>query len=154
LNLSDIADTIASWPVSARLADLGWFVPSVQSVHIFAIAVVLTAVMVASARIAGLARMTGSARETVGRFTPWVLSGLVVLAVSGALLILIEPHRQLLNAYFQVKMVLLVLLLAALSLGSRLVVAGRVTAPRAVGMCAVGLLLAIIWCGRWIAYTQ
>jgi hypothetical protein len=163
MSLSGVADSVANLAVSPWLANISWFVPVVQSVHIFAIAIVFTSVVIMSVRVAGLARIVEPARATTSRFLPWVYFALTVLLLSGALLIVVEPHRQLLNVYFQIKMLLLVLFLLVLAGAVRMATMGDQAmqhidkarrSSRMTGFLAVSLLLAIIWCGRWIAYTQ
>jgi hypothetical protein len=94
---------------------------------------------------------------------PWIYFSLTLLLVSGSLLTLIEPHRQLLNPYFQIKMLLLLLFLLVLAGGVRITAGVDRDPPRdgtsyyslrSAGFLAVSVLLAIIWCGRWIAYSQ
>jgi hypothetical protein len=156
MSLSGIADSVANLAVSTWLANISWFVPIVQSVHIFAIAIVFTSVVIMSVRVAGLAKVLEPARATISRFLPWVYFALTVLLLSGALLIVVEPHRQLLNVYFQIKMLLLVLFLLVLAGGVRMAthIDKARRSSRVTGFLGVSLLLAIIWCGRWIAYTQ
>jgi len=94
--------------------------------------------------------------------TPWVWATLSVLLVSGILLTITEPARELLNWVFRVKM-LLVLLLAGILLlvQSRLrrnpeywtQSPGRRAASRAVGALAVVVGACIVTAGRWIAYV-
>ena len=92
------------------------------------------------------------------RLNAWVGIGLAVLLLSGALLIIGEPGRSLLNIIFQTKMVLL---LAALSVFvllarrlQRLDTPERATSiERALATFLVLLWVAIIACGRWIAYA-
>jgi hypothetical protein len=162
MSLENLSDWLAATRGSEVLASLPGAVPTIQSVHILAIAVILSANMLLHARLAGLVRVYEAQPSWVPRFLPWILASFAVLVASGVLLVLIEPHRQLLNGYFQLKMWLVVALvalsvaliqlirhasLASLGPSARL-------ATRAGGMTAIALLLWIIWCGRWIAYTQ
>ena len=94
----------------------------------------------------------------VGRFVPWVWRTLVVLATSGAILIIGEPSRELLNPYFQAKMIML----AAVALITFVVQRQtkknaaywetRKAAAIVAGSASLLLWVGIITAGRWIAY--
>lgn len=163
VSLSEVADAIANMPVSSWLAGFSWVVPMTQSIHIFAIAILLTSALIMALRLAGIAAAHESPSDTVRRFLPWIHASLVILFLTGCLLILIEPQRELLNVYFQSKMLLFLSFLLVLSMIVRSVrsvnrqtaaLRGSSRKVRGAGLLAVGLLLVIIWCGRWIAYTQ
>ncbi len=90
-----------------------WFVPLVQTVHIIAIAILLTSVYVVSFRLIGLTRGAQPLAALTARSAPWFWTTLCVLLVSGLLLTITEPARELLNWAFRVKM-LMVLALAGI----------------------------------------
>ena len=86
-----------------------WFIPAVQSIHIIAIAMVVGSVLMINLRILGLAGMDQSLRQTTDRFGPWLKYALGVLLISGLLLIVGEPVRELVTFSFWAKMVLVAL---------------------------------------------
>jgi hypothetical protein len=136
-----------------------WAVPTVQTVHILAIAAVFASSLALSMSALRLVGPDWSPARWGTRLNGWIVWGLVVLLVSGVLMIFGEPGRSLHNALFQTKMVLLVLalvLFAALARGMRRVDQPGGPVPPAVRLTAVLLIadwVAIIICGRWIAYT-
>ncbi len=90
--------------ISLAIQTHDWVIPTIQSVHIVAIGVVLTSVFMTTLRILGWAGRDQSLRETTGRFGPWWSGGLLVLLVTGILMVIGEPARELLAFSFWLKM--------------------------------------------------
>jgi hypothetical protein len=84
-----------------------WVIPTVQSIHIVAIGVVMASVFMIDLRVLGWAGRDQSLLETTGRFGPWLSGALCVLLATGAVMILGEPARELLAFSFWFKMSLL-----------------------------------------------
>lgn len=101
-----LAQWLSETPMSLRLRDVLWLIPLVQTIHILAIAVVVSSVLMIDLRFLRITR-SQSIAATAHRFVPWLWSGLAVLAVSGVTLIIAEPKRALPNPAFQTKMFLL-----------------------------------------------
>ncbi|MBN8830922.1 MAG: hypothetical protein J0G94_09905 [Sphingomonadales bacterium] len=161
--MAELIDGLVSWlegtGLHQTMQTVEWAVPAVQTIHILAIAAVFASSLALSLRVFHLAGSDWSAAQWGARLNGWVVWGLVVLLLSGALMICGEPGRSLNNALFQTKMILLVVALAlffALARGVRALVRPEQPALGSVRLLA-GLLilvwLAIIVCGRWIAYT-
>src|SRR3712207_4006628 len=103
---------LATTPLSQDIQMNLWSVPTIQTIHILAIAMVLSSVAMITLRIVGLAGGTQTMTQTSRRFIPWFWGGLVVLAITGTLLVIGEPVRSLNNTAFWLKMVLIAILLA------------------------------------------
>lgn len=86
-----------------------WIIPTIQSIHIVAIGVVLASVFMIDLRVLGWAGRDQSMLETTGRFFPWLSGALCVLLSTGIVLILGEPARELLAFSFWLKMFLVAL---------------------------------------------
>jgi hypothetical protein len=84
-----------------------WVIPLVQSIHILAVGVVIGSVFMIGMRILGVAGSDQTVLETVGRFVPPVFAALCVAVVTGALMVLGEPERDLMSFSFWLKMSLL-----------------------------------------------
>lgn len=104
----------ATW-LSQLFGNASWFVPAVQTVHILAIAALLTMLVTLHSRVLGLMRRAPPLPRLAAGYLPWIWCALGVLFVSGVLLTITEPGRELLNPSFRIKM-LLVLVLVALTL--------------------------------------
>lgn len=158
--IEEFCDWLSATPLSVAFQSANWFVPLVQTIHIIAIAILLTAVYVISFRLVGLTRGRQSLPTMMAKSTPWIWIALAVLLFTGALLTITEPGRELLNWVFRVKMLLVLTLALVLAwLQSRVRANPNLWAQppkfhaRAVGIVCVILGAAIITAGRWIAYV-
>ncbi len=133
-----------------------------QTVHIIAIAILLTSVYVVSFRLIGLTRGAQALATLTAKLTPWIWTALCVLLVSGILLTITEPARELLNWVFRVKMLMVLALagmLRVVQLRMRQNPAywtespARRHAARAIGIVSVIVGASIVTAGRWIAYV-
>ncbi len=154
---------LAATPLSVMIGSTRWVVPMVQTLHILAIAVVLSSVLMLELRVLELAGRSQSVMQAARRFLPWLLGGLAVLAMTGALLIVSEPQRSLVNSAFWTKMCLLALAVTA-TLGLqraqwRIVASQEQPCPAGVAARAIAVLTFFLWvaivvAGRWIAYVE
>jgi magnesium-transporting ATPase (P-type) len=160
--IEHFCDWLSRTNLSVAFQSANWFVPLVQTVHIIAIAILLTSVYVVSFRLVGLTRGTQTLANLTAKSTPWVWTTLCVLLASGILLTITEPARELLNWVFRVKM-LMVLALAAIlwMVQSRMrrnpeywsESPARRHAARALGIVCILAGAGIVTAGRWIAYV-
>jgi hypothetical protein len=149
-------------PLSLLLKVTTWVIPSVQSIHILGIGVVLSGAVIISLRLAGLRGSHLPVATLVDKVIPPIWWAILVLLLSGLILIIAEPTRTLNNPFFFTKMGCL-LLLVPLTRYFQLAVRrnplrwGEVSVPsRAIRPAVAGamlLLLVVIFCGRWIAYA-
>ncbi len=155
------SDWLAATALSQLFAGLNWFVPVVQTLHILSIAVVVTTLGMLDFRLLQLTRRGPPLHSLAAGFIPWTWRALWVLLVTGALLIITEPARELMNDAFRLKM-LMVLTLVVLTLGFQRATAaepGYWTASPArrwlggaVGFGSLALCVSIVVAGRLIAY--
>ena len=141
-----------------------WVIPSIQTVHIAGIGVVLGCVLMLTLRVLGLAGTDRTVLQIQQRFGPWLSGALVVLLVTGLALIVGEPGRELLAFSFWLKMIL-VACGAALSVwfgrsvrsdpqGWEQAIQARQAGVRVLTVAAVLVWIAIIFLGRFIAYDH
>jgi hypothetical protein len=83
-----------------------WVIPTIQSIHIVGIAVLLGSVFMIDLRVLGWAGMDQTLRQTANRFAPWVTGALWLQLATGLLLVVGEPVRELVSFSFWAKMVL------------------------------------------------
>ena len=86
-----------------------WAIPTIQSIHIVGIAIVLGSVFMIDLRILGWAGMDQTLRQTTGRFGPWLRGSLWLMLVTGILMVVGEPVRELVTFSFWLKMALVAL---------------------------------------------
>jgi hypothetical protein len=152
---------LESTPLSTLFKVTFWVVPVMQSIHILAIGVVFASGVIIALRVAGISARHVAIASLNDRLIPWVWWSLLVLLSTGVILIITEPGRALTNPFFLAKLACIVVAVAVM-LGFQRAVrrnplrwSGDVALPwgaRSVAGLVVLLLLAIIFCGRFIAY--
>ena len=154
---------LAATPASRAVQGIGGYVPAIQSLHIVAIAVVISSGAMVNLRLLGIMNRSLPIATLGARFSRPVWLGIGALALSGLALLLAEPERSLASQVFQLKMALLVVAMAVtLRLlrqvsrhGTQWDAAAAVPASvRIPALAALLLWAAIIFAGRWIAYAQ
>lgn len=158
-SLVDVALSMSDWDLSMWMAVNFWAIPTVQVIHILAIAASFGAILMLNLRLFGKAGTGQSIAQVSARFVPWIWAGLVVLILSGLLMIVGEPVRELINPIFWIKMVLVVgAILFSLWFHNRAL--KRLSTGQEVGgglkagaIFVIALWCVIMLCGRWIAYA-
>lgn len=146
-------DAVGQTAFSQTLQNVRWLIPLIQSVHIFALALVFTSAAIVDLRLLGVAGRGQPLARMSERFLPTVGWGVLVLLTTGLMLMAAEPHRALLNPFFQLKMAALVLVGGFTFAIARMAHARRVIpAAKAIAVLSIVLWLVIIALGRWIAY--
>ncbi len=152
---------LAATKASADIQNIVWVIPAVQSIHILAVSVVMSSVLLLNLRLLGIIGGGEPMDAFTRRYLPWVCVALVVLLLTGSILIVGEPNRDLDNGTFWIKMSLL-----ALAVVITFILEGPVTrnsqfwegsprrhVARLLAVAALGCWVGIVLCGRWIAYT-
>jgi hypothetical protein len=142
---------LASTPASALVANTPWIIPAVQCLHIVCVGVVMASVLLLDLRI--LAGRGEALAAYTRRYLAWVWTALGLLLVTGAILILGEPNRDLSNATFWLKMALVAA--AAVLTAVTTSRPGRESrfSGRALALLSLACWAGAVICGRWIAYT-
>ncbi|MFY9787121.1 MAG: DUF6644 family protein [Pseudolabrys sp.] len=160
-SLNSICAWIDQTTLSQAIQVTKWVVPTVQTVHILAIAAVASSALMIDLRLIGVFWADRPMRNVSSRFLPFVWWPLLILFVTGALMIIAEPARSLKNPAFQLKMTLLVAALIVTGLiqyfqrrdaGFGELGRGSHAVAVAVAIVSLALWSAIIFAGRWIAY--
>jgi hypothetical protein len=146
---------------STFVRDTSWVIPGTQSIHIIAIAAVVGSALVSDLRLAGVLATDESPSTVVRRHLPWMWGALIVLLLTGLIMAIGEPDRVVPNTLFWVKMGLVVLAFTLTLLFRRPLLDpefslehatwARLVKPLAWGSLAIWV--AVIICGRWIAYV-
>jgi hypothetical protein len=162
-SLHSFCTQLAATALSQGIQDTEWIIPAVQTVHIVAVATVITAILMVDLRLIGITARNQSIAAVASRYLPGVWYALPVLLLTGATLIIAEPARSLQNPVFALKMCLL-LLAAGVTLLCQVPLRRdsgywersqrRRRAARVIGCLSLPLWIAILFAGRWIAYVQ
>ena len=160
--IQTFCDWLAGTSLSQAFANAGWFVPTVQTIHILAIAAVVTMLAMLNFRLLRVTRSGPALHSLAGGYVPWVWRALIVLLISGTLLTITEPTRELMNDSFRLKM-LLVLVLVVLTFVLRSTLRKDpeywTVSPRrrflggAIAVISLLLCVSIVAAGRLIAYV-
>lgn len=156
----EFAEWVQASALSVSIQSAGWVIPLLQSIHILTIGIVFVSILVVALRVLGRMRADEPLEQVVRRFAPWIWCGLVVMAVTGLLLVIGEPVRQVTATSFWLKMGLLAAAIASAavfgrSLQSAVADMSGDAPSSSTKLAAIGTLvlwLAIIFLGRAIAY--
>jgi hypothetical protein len=163
MSIEAVGGWLQATAVGEALRASAWLVPLLQSIHIVMIGVVFMSIVVVAARVLGWWRAEQSLWQVWSRFAPFLWTGVVIMTVTGLLLVLSEPLRELMTLSFRIKMLLIVVGVAsALAFGRRVrAAAGEAAAVMPAGrpmrlaaVATVLLWLGIIFLGRAIAYDD
>jgi hypothetical protein len=153
-----------------RLQDLGlptqiresdWMFPTIETVHVFALVLVVGTIMTVDLRLLGIANKDRPFSEVASEMLPWTWAAFAIAALAGMLMFSSKALTYYGNIPFRLKMVCL--LLAGINmvmfhwLGTRhLEVWDRGRPPRAAKLAGGASLLlwtTIVAAGRWIGFT-
>jgi hypothetical protein len=159
--LTALSAWLAATGLSVWLASQAWIVPSLQSIHILSIGVLLSSLAMLDLRFVGLIGRDQSLRPAVFRFYPWIWGALGMLITTGLFQIMAEPARELLNWVFWTKMGLIVAAVLFTVPVRRLTEdccyrdhpLGKRMILRTCGSVSLLLWVLVVTCGRWIAYA-
>jgi hypothetical protein len=160
--LRPLADWIAATPLSKTLSDQPWVVPTSQSIHILAVAAVFASALMINLRLLGVGAKGRSVSQLSNALIPWMWRGLVVLLLTGSIQTLAEPVRQFVTPVFWAKMAMIIIVTVMTILFVRTLrrnapvwddVSSRPLQAKIFAVVATLMWLAIIVCGRFIAYT-
>lgn len=162
MSIASFADWLYATPLSTALRETTWVIPNIQTVHILAITVVIGSALATELRFAGVLATDRQPADLLKRYLPWMRWALLVLLLTGAVLVMAEPGRTLGNTLFWTKMAL-VAGASLVTLQARKAVLRRVVGPdgtavapessKLLAWLMVFIWCAIIFCGRFIAYT-
>jgi len=148
-------ESFASWldetPFSESIKASGVIIPLAQSLHILCVAFVFSGAVLLVARDFG---RWGTTAPLSGWATPLIARqrlALVLLVLTGSVLIVAEPTREMVNRVLQVKVALVVIAGVVSARLARRQLAGE--HARGLAITALGLWVGIIAAGRWIAYA-
>jgi hypothetical protein len=160
--LRAFADWLQTTGLSETIQNVSWIIPSIQTIHILCVAVVVTATFCVDLRILGFFSRSQTLAALSQRFLGWIWYLLILLLITGSLLIIGEPGRSLLNPAFAAKMAMLVVVAGLTVVLQRPLATnegywdasgGRQAAAKSIAVLSLVLWSCIVFAGRWIAYV-
>jgi len=132
-----------------------WMIPTIQSVHIVGIGAIVGTMFMMTLRVLGWAGVDQTLGQTQSRFGPWLTGALWLLVVTGVLMVVGEPVRELVTVSFWVKMVLVAAIaVIAVAFRGLLRKDSDSGATKALAVLSMAILVCIILLGRFIAYDH
>ena len=155
------------WLESTRLAEFiresEWAFPTIESVHVIALALVVGTIAIVDLRLLGLASTnrsyTGLSREVL----PWTWACFGLAVISGSLMFISQPVGYFGNFSFRCKIVLLCL--AGINMLVFQLITGRGASGwrqehavplsgKIAASLSLALWIAVVFVGRWIGFTM
>lgn len=155
------ANPIEALPVAKLMREALWAYPIVETVHIVGFAILVGSVVMFDLRVLGLSKDI-PVRALSRHLLPWTLGALALIVPTGFLMFTAHAADFLANRTFQLKMGLLMLAginaVVFRSVAYAKVAEWDVGTPapplaKATVAASIGLWVAIIACGRLLAYT-
>jgi hypothetical protein len=154
------AEWLQATPFSVAIQSTLWLTPLLQTIHITMIGIVFVSILVVALRVLGSMGTDEPLPTVWRRFAPWFWGALGTMAVTGLVLSISEPVRQVTALSFWIKMALLAIGISSALYFGRSVAAASAVAPigdaggraRVAAVATILLWLAIIVMGRSIAY--
>lgn len=155
--MSGLLDHMYASPISTMIRDTGFAIPAVQSIHILGISILFGSALICDFKVLGVWRVTEALTLVHRRFYPWMKGAFVAILLSGLVNAVGEPVRVFGNRVFWLKMALLVVaFVLTLLLGRAMKRSDHVALPpasRPIAAMSIAVWVAILICGRWIAYA-
>jgi hypothetical protein len=160
--LQSFAEWLQNTPVGTFIAQSTWAFPTLETVHVFALVIVVGTIAIVDLRLLSVASRNRSVSQLSNDVLPITWSAFGLAAVTGALLISSKAVSYLENWPFRIKMVLLFLAGANMILFHFMTYrsihqwdhADRApSAARLAGALSLTFWIGVIVCGRWIGFT-
>lgn len=157
--VQELCDWLSGTRPSLLIQNVSWIIPAVQSLHILSVAVVMSSMAMLDLRLMGLTGRRHSVAAMAARLLPRMWVALAVLTISGAILVIGEPDRDLPNPAFQAKMAALAAAIVLTLVVRRQIGRqdtfweARPIAAKVAAMASLLLWLGIVVAGRWAAYV-
>jgi hypothetical protein len=148
-----------NFPTQIRESE--WLFPMIETVHVFALALVVGSIMTVDLRLLGLTNKERPFSEVASEMLPWTWRAFGVAALAGLLMFSSKALVYYGNIPFRIKM--LCLLLAGINMsmfhwiGTRHLAVWDAGAPpwsaRLAGGASLSLWITIVAAGRWVGFT-
>jgi hypothetical protein len=161
LTFQHVLEWLEALPLSVGIRESFWMFPTIESVHVIAITLVVGSVMVVDLRVLGLTSRKTRVTELSGSVLSWTWAAFVLALLSGSLLFASKAHAYLDNLNFRLKFLVMAAAFANMLLfhsgpyrSVRAWDLGRTPALAKLG-CALSLVfwVLIVAMGRWIGFT-
>jgi hypothetical protein len=161
VTIREVMHGLQGLPLSTAIAESTWLFPTLETLHVVAIGLVVGTILFVDLRLLGLTWRRDDVRAIAGALLPWTWAAFGFAVLTGALMFLSNAVRYSGNPAFIAKLVLLAM--AGLNMALfhagvfRTVEQWRTTLPtpapaRAAASMSLVLWVAIVGCGRWVGF--
>jgi hypothetical protein len=133
-SLDAFCDRLSQSAVSQAIQTTEWVIPAVQTVHILAVAAVVSSILLVNLRLIGVHGRNQPVATVMARYIPIVWYGLPILLATGMTLAYQIPLRRD-NRFWDCS-------------------SSRRRLAQLLACLSIPLWAAIVFAGRWIAYVQ
>jgi hypothetical protein len=161
MTLFDACEWLQDLPFPTLIRESDWLFPTIETVHVLALVLVVGSISMVDLRLLGLANRSRSLSQVMAQALPWTWVAFVVAALAGSLLFSSKAVTYYSDLPFRIKMACLVL--AGINMAffhrftQRRLGPSDAGAPPAAARFAGGLSLllwiVIVGAGRWIGFT-
>jgi Family of unknown function (DUF6644) len=154
--------TIENSAVADAIRESPWLFPTIETVHVLAIVLVVGTIVRIDLRLLSLAFKDRPVSQLTAELLPWTWTCFVIAALSGSLMFISAVTKYLGDAPFRWKMLLLgaagvnMLVFHSSSAFRNVATWDRGTTPPAAkvaGGISLAIWLLVVACGRWIGFT-
>ena len=148
-------------PLGSTISQSTWMFPTIETVHVIAVATVIGAIAVVDLRLLGVASRRRPASALIGEFLPWTWAAFALAAISGGLLFASRAADYMAVPAFVAKFAIMAMA-AANMLVFHLTSERRIatwdlgkpaTGARVAGGLSLLLWTAIVVCGRQVGFS-
>jgi hypothetical protein len=148
-------------PLPTEIRESSWLFPTIETVHVFSLVLVIGSIMVIDLRLLSLSNKDRSFTELSAEILPWTWAAFLGAAIAGALMFSSKAVIYYGNIPFRLKMLLLIIA-ASNMLSFHMITARNVAswdlgrtplAARIAGGLSLCLWTGIVAAGRWIGFT-
>jgi hypothetical protein len=153
---------LESTPFATAIRESTWLFPTIETVHVLCIVLVVGSIMIVDLRLLNLASRGRAVTELTAEVLPWTWVAFVCAAITGSLLFSSSAVKYSQNVPFRIKMVLLLVAainMAIFHLGIYRSVTHWNSAPRVPwgarlgGAISLLLWVCVVASGRWIGFV-
>jgi len=149
-------------PFAVAIAESDWMFPTIETVHVLALVLVIGSIAMLDLRLFGVSRRDMGVMQLATETLPWTWASFVVAVITGALMFASSATKYYGNMPFRFKMLLLAL--AGINMAAFHLTAYRrvhdwnhqMPPPRGVRLsaaCSLGLWIGVVFLGRWIGFV-
>jgi hypothetical protein len=162
MNIDPLLEWVKSTPLSQAVSESDWLFPTIESVHVVALTLVVGSIAAVDLKLLNLASRQRSARDLIDAVLPVTWWAFVCAVFTGLLLFSAKPVTYGHNVFFLVKIGLIALaglnMLAFHKIVHRRLPEGASTGPadplvRASGLTSLVIWVGVVACGRWIGFS-